>query len=61
MYKRPFIADGMSIVVREEEQDLIHHKLFSEIELGIFKDSTREKLLAITKRMIDNAGIDSLI
>jgi len=51
----------MSIVVREEEQELIHHKLFSEIELGIFKESTREKLLAINKRMIDYDGIDSII
>jgi len=35
--------------------------LFSEIELGIFKDSTREELLAIAKRMVEENGIDSLI
>ena len=61
-YKKPFISKGMSVVVPyEEEQQLIHYKLFSEIELGIFKDSTREKLLAIAKRMVDEAGIDALI
>lgn len=61
-YKKPFIAGGMSIVVpAEEEQRFIHHKLFSEIELGIFKDSTREGLLAIAKRMVDENQIDSLI
>lgn len=61
-YKRPFISKGISVVVpSEEEQQLIHHKLFSEIELGIFKDSTREELLAIAKRMIDKEGIDALI
>jgi aspartate racemase len=43
------------------EQQLIHHKLFSEIELGIFKDSTRAELLHIAKRMVDEEAIDALI
>ncbi len=61
-YKKPFISKGISVVVpSEEEQQLIHHKLFSEIELGIFKDSTREELLAIVKRMANEEEIDSLI
>lgn len=61
-YKKPFSAQGISIVVpSEEEQRFIHHKLFSEIELGIFKDSTREALLAIAKRMVDEDRIDSVI
>lgn len=61
-YKKPFISKGMSVFVPyEEEQELIHHKLFSEIELGIFKDSTRDELLAIAKRMVDEKGIDGLI
>jgi aspartate racemase len=61
-YKKPFIDKGMSMVVpREEEQNLIHHRLFSEIELGIIKDSTREELLQIVKRMIEEYHIDSLI
>jgi aspartate racemase len=52
----------MSVVVpSEKEQQFIHHKLFSEIELGIFKDSTREELLAIAKRMVDEEGVDALI
>jgi len=61
-YKKPFTSKGMSIVVpREEEQNTIHHRLFSEIELGILKDSTREELLSIAKRMIEEDHIDSLI
>ncbi|NLD35813.1 MAG: amino acid racemase [Desulfatiglans sp.] len=61
-YKKPFISKGMSIVVpSEEEQNIIHHRLFSEIELGIIKDSTREELLSIVKRMIEEEHIDSLI
>ncbi len=61
-YKKPFIRYGMSLTVpTEEEQDLIHRRLFSEIELGIFKDSTRDELLAIAKRMVDQEKIDGLI
>jgi aspartate racemase len=61
-YKKPFISKGISVVIpSEKEQQFIHHKLFSEIEFGIFKDSTREELLAIAKRMVDEEGIDALI
>lgn len=61
-YKKPFTSKGISIVVpHEEEQIKIHHKLFSEIELGIIKDSTREELLLIVKRMIKEDHLDSLI
>lgn len=61
-YKKPFLSKGISIVVpSEEEQRLVYHKLLSEIELGIMKDSTREELLAIVKRMVDENQIDALI
>lgn len=61
-YKKPFLSKDITVAVpSKEEQRLIHHKLFSEIELGIFKDSTREDLLAIAKRMVTDEGIDSLI
>jgi aspartate racemase len=61
-YKQPFAAKGMSVVVPSDaDQQFIHHKLFSEIELGIFKESTKAELLAIVKRMVDKDKIDSLI
>ena len=61
-FQKPFYNIGMSVVVPEEEdQQLIHEKLFSEIELGIIKDSTRNDLLSIVRRMIDKEAIDSLI
>ncbi len=60
-YQQPFAANGISIIVPAEQQLFIHEKLFSEIELGIFKDSTREELLAIVTRMVDAEGIGSLI
>lgn len=61
-YRKPFIQKGMSVVVpTENEQKLIHHRLFSEIELGIFKNSTRNELLDIAKRMVDQDKIDAVI
>ncbi len=61
-YKTPFLAKGIEIIVPEEvEQQLIHHKIFSEIEAGIIKESTRAEFLAIIKRMVDENQIDSLI
>jgi len=61
-YKNPFVSKGISVVVpSEKEQQLIHHKLFSEIELGIFKDETKAALLSIMKRLVKEEGIDSII
>jgi aspartate racemase len=61
-FRKPFSRGGMAVVVPDpEDQEFIHHKLFSEIELGIIKDSTRRDLLNIVKKMIDTRAIDSLI
>jgi aspartate racemase len=61
-YKEPFLSRGISVEVpSKDEQELIHHKLFSEIELGIIKDSTREELLAIIKRMVEENQVDSVV
>jgi aspartate racemase len=45
----------------EEDRKLINYKLFSEIELGIFKDETRELIIGIIKKMVREQQIDSLI
>jgi len=61
-FKRPFGENGMEVVVPEkEERELIHHRLFSEIERGVIKDSTREELLSIVRKLIDRHSIDALI
>jgi aspartate racemase len=61
-YKKPFLDKGMEVIIPSElERDLIQKRLFTEIELGIFKDSTRDELFNIVKRMIDDDKIDSLI
>lgn len=44
-----------------DDQALINQKLFSEIELGIFKDETRQMLIAIIEKMVLEQHIDSLI
>jgi aspartate racemase len=61
-YQRAFAASDMSVVVPPaESQQIIEQRLFTEIEIGIIKDSTREELLAIAKRMIDQEGIEGVI
>ena len=61
-YPETFRARGLPMVMPPaEEQALIHRKLFTEIELGIFKDETRDQLLGIVERMIRRDGIDALV
>jgi aspartate racemase len=62
LYQRTFHPNGMPVVVpAPAERKIIQQKLFSEIELGIIRDETRDQLLAIARRMIEQENIDSLI
>ena len=49
------------VVPASGEQQLIHNRLMTEIELGILKESTRQELLGIVKRMIDASRIEAVI
>lgn len=61
-FQKAFHDAGISVIVpMKEERQFIHHKIISEIELGIIKNSTRQELLSIAKRMIDEDSIDGLI
>jgi aspartate racemase len=61
-YQKAFQARGLAILLPEEkDRKLIHERLFSEIELGIIKESTRQELLSIVQRMIARQAIDSLV
>jgi len=61
-YQDVFRRQDIEIVTPEEEdRKLINYKLFNEIELGIFKDETRELLVGIIKKMAREQQIDSLI
>lgn len=58
----PFAARGISVVVPSEvDQEYIHDKLMSEIELGVFTHETRAGLLAVIERMIASDRIDGVI
>lgn len=57
-----FKKQGIDVIMPDkEDRDLINHRLFSEIELGIFKDDTRQSLIGIIGKMVREQHIDSLI
>ncbi len=57
-----FKRRGIEVVIPgKEDKELINYKLFSEIELGIFKDDTRRILIEIMEKMVREQHIDSLI
>jgi aspartate racemase len=61
-YQEVFNRFKIPIVLPDQdEREILDQKLFSEIELGIFRDETRNLLLEIVKRMVKEEHIDSLI
>jgi len=61
-YVKEFERNGISVLVpNQEEQEYIHTKIFTELQSLVIKDETRDGLLAIVKRMIDEEGIEGLI
>lgn len=61
-YPDAFRKFGLDIVIPQpDEREMINEKLFKELELGIFKDETKQLMLDIVQKMIDRDGIDSLI
>jgi len=61
-YQDVFGSKNIDIIVPDENQiEFINQKLFSEIELGIFKDETRNALVDIMTDMKNTHHIDSVI
>lgn len=61
-YSEVFKKQNIDIVLPDkEDKELINYKLFSEIELGIFKDETRQILIEIIDKLVQEQQIDSLI
>jgi len=61
-YPDVFNRRGLEVIMPEkEDKELIDYKLFSEIELGIFKDDTRRFLIGIIEKMVREQHIDSMI
>jgi len=59
-YRHSFRRQGMDIVVPDgADQDYVNDKIFSEIEHGIFKNATKQALLAIIAK--HKSGIDGVI
>jgi aspartate racemase len=61
-YQKVFRQRGISIVLpHPDEQQVIHNKLMTEIELGVIKETTKQQLLFILKHMIEENYINGLI
>lgn len=61
-YQKEFDKSNIALVVpTSAEQQYIHEKLMTEIELGEFLDQTRQGLLKIVARMIAEDSIQGLI
>ena len=57
-----FAKDNIEVVSPgQEDVERINELLFTELELGIFKESTKDELLTIVQKMRDEQQIDSLI
>lgn len=53
--------DIMMVIPNEAEQAYIQDKLMTEIELGVFREETRQGLLSIIKRMMETETVDGVI
>jgi len=61
-YQSVFAAAGMAVVAPEaDEVEEIHEKYMGELVKGVFLPETRERLLAIARRMKQREKIDGLI
>lgn len=61
-YQDVFNKSGIEVILPDEgDRNVINTKLFSEIEIGIFRDDTRQTLIGIMEKMKAEHDIDSLI
>jgi aspartate racemase len=61
-FQEVFNKKGIQVIVPDiADREIINEKLFGEIELGIFKDETRELLVNKIQKMVLKQHIDSLI
>jgi len=61
-YHEVFNKHNIEVVVPEiNDRTLINQKLFSEIELGVFKDETRSMFIEIISKMVLIHHIDAMI
>src|SRR5699024_8802386 len=61
-FKQPFLERDKKIIVPgTQEQQLIHQRIVDELENGIVTQETKNEMLEIINRMINEEVIDRLI
>lgn len=61
-YPDVFRKHNIEVIMPDaKDRETINRKLFTEIELGIFKDDTRQILIDIIHKMVKNQNLDSII
>ncbi len=61
-YQKVFNQHGLDVLLPElSDKETINQKLFSEIELGVFNNGTRQILINIIEKMVQKQNIDCLI
>ncbi len=61
-FKKPFIEAGINVVVpAANEIEYIADRIYHELERGIVKPQTRERILSIVERMYRDNGIGAVI
>lgn len=61
-YPEVFSRQGITLIVPSpQEQDYIHDRYMHELVAGVYRDDTREQLLAIVDRLKQRDGIQGLI
>lgn len=60
--KKPFMEKGIDVIApKEEEMELVNHRIFTELENAIIKPSTEKELIDIINRMKEENGIEAVI
>lgn len=61
-YQDVFMCRGLDVIMPEKNDiNEVDFRIFSEIELGIFKEETRQMLIGVTGKMARDQKIDSMI
>ncbi len=61
-FHNAFSVKGIEVVTpSEEEKQFVGKKIADELELGIIKDETREKMRSIAERMIHEDGAEAIV
>jgi aspartate racemase len=61
-YSGVFSRKGITVISpNSDDQEYIHDKYMSELVNGIYRDETRDRLLSITNRLVEQEGIQGLI